>query len=297
MKLARLAPLSIFALLAACAHTPPPELVDARAAYDRASNGLASQLAPADLHVAATQLSVAENAWRERGDDYRVRDLAYAAERKARLAEIRAHTRAASKQQEDARAELDQLRDEKVRTTSAQLNVAQQQLAEAEQQRAAAEHRTMTAEQQRDLAERQRAEAEKRAQQAQSDLSRIASVKQEPRGMVITLSGSVLFVSGKYDLLPEAMAKLSEVANVLTRQDPDSKIVVQGYTDSQGSETFNLELSRQRAEAVRSYLVSHGIAPDRISAEGFGPARPIANNASPEGRANNRRVEIVVEKK
>ncbi len=290
MNPSRLVLVPIAILVASCAHTPPPELVDARAEYDRARSGLASQLAPSDLHVAATQLAAAEQAWRDRGDDYRTRDLAYAAERKARLAEVHAHTRAAVQQQADARAELDQIRNEQVRTTSAQLSLAQQQLAAAEQQRAAAEHQAMTAEQ-------QRADAEKRAQQAQADLSRIASVKQEPRGLVITLSGSVLFASGKYDLLPQAMAKLSEVATVLTRQDPDSKITVQGYTDSQGSVDFNMELSRQRAEAVRSYLVSHGIAPDRITAEGFGPARPIASNGSPEGRADNRRVEIVVEKK
>ena len=71
-------------------------------------------------------------------------------------------------------------------------------------------------------------------------------------------------------------------------------MVVEGHTDSQGAAAFNQDLSQKRAESVRSYLVSHGIAADRITAQGFGPSRAVADNTSAEGRANNRRVEIVV---
>lgn len=112
--------------------------------------------------------------------------------------------------------------------------------------------------------------------------------------MVITLSGSVLFASGKSDVLPDAQTKLGNVATALSQQDPDSKIIVQGYTDSQGGQSFNQDLSQRRADSVRSYLVSHGLAADRVTAQGFGMGSPIADNASAEGRANNRRVEIVV---
>ena len=113
--------------------------------------------------------------------------------------------------------------------------------------------------------------------------------------MVITLSGSVLFASGKWDLLPAAQVRLNDVANALTREDPESKMIVQGHTDSQGTAAANQELSQRRAQAVRDYLVTCGIASDRISAQGFGPSQSIADNKSPEGRANNRRVEIVVQ--
>lgn len=113
--------------------------------------------------------------------------------------------------------------------------------------------------------------------------------------MVITLSGSVLFASAKSELLPAAQLKLNDVANALTREDPLSKIVIEGHTDSQGQPGYNQELSQRRAEAVRTYLVSRGIAADRVTAQGFGPTRSIADNNSPEGRANNRRVEIVVQ--
>jgi outer membrane protein OmpA-like peptidoglycan-associated protein len=141
----------------------------------------------------------------------------------------------------------------------------------------------------------QREAAEKRAQQAMADLARVASVKQDTRGTVITLSGGVLFASAKYDLLPTAQSNLAQVADALSKSDPDSKIIVAGYTDSQGGQAYNMDLSQHRAEAVRSFLVSHGVAADRITAQGFGPSQPVADNASPEGRADNRRVEIVVQ--
>ena len=128
-----------------------------------------------------------------------------------------------------------------------------------------------------------------------ADLAKFASVKQEARGMVITLSGSVLFASAKSDLLPAAQLKLNDVANALIKEDPLSKIVVEGHTDSQGGVPYNQELSQRRAQSVRDYLVSRGIASDRVTAQGFGPSRSIADNNSPEGRANNRRVEIVVQ--
>jgi outer membrane protein OmpA-like peptidoglycan-associated protein len=88
--------------------------------------------------------------------------------------------------------------------------------------------------------------------------------------------------------------KLNEVADALVKGDPDSKITVEGYTDSQGAASFNQDLSQKRAQSVRDYLVSRGIASDRVDAVGFGPDKPVADNASAEGRANNRRVEIVV---
>lgn len=142
-----------------------------------------------------------------------------------------------------------------------------------------------------------RKDAEKRAAQASADLAKFASVKQETRGMVITLSGGVLFTSGKSELLPAAQVKLNDVAKALTEQDPESTMVVEGHTDSQGAAEFNQTLSRDRARSVRDYLVSRGIASDRITAEGFGPTRTIGDNATAEGRANNRRVEVVVKPK
>jgi outer membrane protein OmpA-like peptidoglycan-associated protein len=113
--------------------------------------------------------------------------------------------------------------------------------------------------------------------------------------MVITLSGSVLFASNKADMLPAGRAKLDDVANALTKDAPTGKIVVDGYTDSRGSDALNQDLSQRRAETVRAYLVARGVPTDRITAQGMGAADPIADNASAEGRADNRRVELVVQ--
>ena len=172
----------------------------------------------------------------------------------------------------------------------------QAQVAEMQAHASANEKRLVMMEQQRLAAEQQaRLDAERRAEQAAAELARIATVTQELRGMVIMLSGQVLFGSGKSELLPSAQTKLTEVANALKQGNPDATIVVEGHTDSHGSKVLNLELSQRRAQAVRDYLAAQGIAPERIRAEGMGFARPVANNKTAVGRANNRRVEIVVQ--
>lgn len=277
-----IAPLSVACMFTAlgCAEAVPKELADARAAYDRASHGPAAQLSPADLHAAETSLNDAERAFEDDGNTQTTRDLAYMAERRAQIAEVHARTSAANATAERLAAQQAKARDARYGQMEQQLNETQQELA----QRQAA------------LAQEQarRAEAEQRARQAMNDLARVAAVKEEARGTVITLSGSVLFESGKSELRPVAEARLGQVAQALTEADPDSQIVVQGYTDSQGSQKFNEKLSLDRAESVRSFLVTRGVAADRIRAEGLGPANPVADNKSPEGRANNRRVEIVV---
>ena len=273
---------TLFASLAGCATSVvPQDLVTARTAFDRASHGPAAQLDPADLHAAKETLDSAEKSFVDNGDTQDTRDAAYTADRRIQIAESRARAIQAEQDKSKVVADMNASQTATLRTTSAALGRANQQVASQDQQ--------LQTERQR------RMDADKRAAQAAADLARIASVKQEARGMVITLSGSVLFASAKSDLLPDAQVKLNDVAKALGEQDPDAKIVVEGYTDSQGGASFNQDLSQRRAESVRSYLVSHGIASDRVTAQGFGPARAIADNASAEGRANNRRVEIVVQ--
>jgi outer membrane protein OmpA-like peptidoglycan-associated protein len=257
-----------------CAHTVPPELVEARAAYSKAAGGPASTEKPAELHTAKRSLDRAEHTFSEEGDSDLTRDRAYIAMRKAQQAEV-----------------LARISQNEKRLASLERNMTQQQARELARLRGD----YATQRQQLAASEAARKEAERRAEQAAADLARIASVKQEERGMVITLSGSVLFASGESELLPSAQAKLSEVSNALTQQNPDSSIVVEGHTDSQGKADFNVELSQKRAQSVRDYLASHGVAPDRISAVGVGFSRPIADNKTTEGRANNRRVEIIVQ--
>ncbi len=107
----------------------------------------------------------------------------------------------------------------------------------------------------------------------------------------IVLEG-VLFGTGSDELLPAAASVLNRVVASL-RENPGVIIEVQGHTDNAGSKQLNRQLSGRRAEAVRSYLVAHGIQIGRISARGYGSDRPVASNASEEGRALNRRVAFV----
>ena len=272
---------SAAAIIGCAPAMPPKDLVSARSAYDQASKGEAQQLDPAGVHAAKEQLDVAEASFANDGDTQATRDEAYLAVRKAELAEVVARTMRANQAKESVVNAMHADEKKTVAATAAALGQTKSQL--ATQGVALTDEKAL------------RAEAEKRAAQAAADLAKIGTVKQEPRGMVLTLSGSILFASAKSDLLPAAQVKLNDVATALIKEDPLSKMVVEGHTDSQGGASFNQDLSQRRADSVRDYLVSRGIASDRITAQGFGLTRAVADNGSSEGRANNRRVEIGIQ--
>jgi outer membrane protein OmpA-like peptidoglycan-associated protein len=266
---------------AACATAAPPNaLINARASYKAASQGPAAQHDPADLDTARKALERAERSFKDRGDTQATTDLAYAADRHAKIAEAQGSAKMYGQQEEETLASMRAKQASHARMTAAELSGAKQDLALQGQEIASERDR--------------RIEAEKRLKQAAEDLAKFASIKQEKRGMVITLSGNVLFASAKSELFPGAALKLNSVVEMLTEQDPDSRVLVEGHTDSQGRADYNQQLSQRRAETVSAYLVGRGIAADRVTAQGFGSTRPIADNKSTEGRANNRRVEIVV---
>jgi len=250
---------------AGCSEAVPRELADARQAYARAQTGPASDYNPAQLRNAERSLKLAEATFDDEGDTSKTRDRAYVAMRKSQTAEVQARTLAS--QQEEAKyqkqaAELERARYERTR-------------AELDAERA------------------KRAQAEQHAESAAAELARFAAVKQDQRGMVVTLSGEVLFRSGKSELMPAARNKLSQVVHPL-KADPSASITIEGHTDSKGSERLNERLSQERADSVRDYLVSQGLNGNQVQAVGKGESEPIADNTSAEGRANNRRVEIII---
>ena len=120
----------------------------------------------------------------------------------------------------------------------------------------------------------------------------VLPTEDSPRGLVVNLGG-VNFASGKADLTVDAQVKLARFSGLIAPY-PDLKIDVEGYTDNTGAPAFNMKLSQDRASAVRDYLIQQGVKPDSISAKGLGDADPVAPNTTSEGRAQNRRIEIVV---
>jgi outer membrane protein OmpA-like peptidoglycan-associated protein len=274
--------------VAACAASiPPTELVDARAEYAKASSGPTSQLNPAQLHVAKESLDLAETAFADDPTSNVTKDRSYIALRKTQLAEAQGRLMQADAARATAKADLQATQLARGAKTEADLKDTKAAL-NSEQHRGA-----MTAQELQNEREK-RLEADKRAKDALDALAKASiPVKEEPRGMVITLSGQVLFASAKSDLMPAAYASLDNVVTAL-KASPDRSVLIEGHTDSQGAHAYNMDLAQRRAESVRSYVVSHGVPADSVRSAGIGPDRPVADNASPEGRANNRRVEIII---
>jgi outer membrane protein OmpA-like peptidoglycan-associated protein len=267
---------------------PPKPLVDARNEFARAKSGVTMQLDPTDVHEADIAMQRAEQAWNDQPDDPVTIDLAMVAQRKAQIAEAEAVAMKAQQDGEQAKRDLSAAMSSQLQSARGQLNQTQQTLnqtqTQLQQQQAAA------AAQQQKLAE-----LEAKLKDARDTIAKIAAVKEDDRGMVITLQGEVLFQTGKWDLKPGAMAKLDQIADALRGK--EQPMIVYGFTDNVGTRDMNMDLSQKRAGSVREYLVTKGIPKDLITAEGKGPDSPISDNTSVEGRAANRRVEIVVSPK
>jgi outer membrane protein OmpA-like peptidoglycan-associated protein len=261
---------------AGCATSQPPkELVDAREAYQRSEHGKAREYNPAALHEAKVELDKAEAAFNNDPDSDATRDEAYIALRRAERAEVEANTMQWQQRQEKARNDANQNQAKGLQKAQSELGQAREQLTQ-------------------EKAAREAAEAKSKEMLARLAAANAAAVKEEPRGIVITLSGGVLFASNKSQLLPGAQASLTQVAEAIKTQD-DKKVLVEGHTDSRGSDATNQALSKARADSVASFLVTQGVPPDRVTTAGLGPSRPVADNNSAEGRANNRRVEIIIQ--
>lgn len=280
-----------------CASTPAPtELLNARRAYQEAASSPAATMAPAELLAARQAVDRAEAAFADEPDSQRTRDLAYVAERRSQRAEVVGGLLYSQGQTARARRDFMALSGQVQQRTEGQLAAVNQERAIDRERLAAAQGQVAAAQGQAQAEREARIKAEAQAREAVQSLDRIAAIRvDQARGTIITLSGSVLFASAQSTLLANARERLDQVAEALKKQGTEQSIVVEGYTDSRGSDQTNDELSLRRAQAVREYLVSRGVPAERIRAVGRGKANPIADNASPEGRANNRRVEIVIE--
>ena len=215
----------------------------------------------------------------------------------------------AEEQSQKAQADAQKAREE-ANKTQKDLADAQQANDEARKAEMAANQRATVASHQAGFAEQQ-AQLAARPPAAPPPAAPPAAAQQTPEkgaaeaqgshaghdstGKVTVITASLLFKSGSAELLPSAKPKLDEVAQALSAQPQANNVKVEGYTDSTGTAAINDPLSQERAQAVADYLESKGVPKERITAEGFGKQDPVSQAQTAEGRALNRRVDIVIE--
>lgn len=120
-----------------------------------------------------------------------------------------------------------------------------------------------------------------------------ATVERVGEGIKITFDSGILFDVNKSELRPVAQSNLQELAGILEKY-PDTNVLIEGHTDSQGSEEHNLELSRRRAQSVAIYLAGQSVDATRFTQMGYGELQPVADNSTAAGRQQNRRVELAI---
>jgi len=261
--------------------------------------------APVPLMDAGKALQTAEQA-----KDYKVMEhLAYLAERKSQLAAAIAEGKAAERETErldKERAEiLLQKREREAERAKKEAErarlLALEKTNEAEKAKMEADERAREVEKARQEAEAGRmaalaeaAKAQKAKAEAEQLMRELSDLKaqQTERGIVLTI-GDVLFATGMADLSPDAIRNVDKLTDFLEKH-PNRNVLIEGHTDSVGSEEFNLTLSQSRADAVKEQLVAKGIDPSRITTKGYGKKYPVSTNDTPAGRQQNRRVEVII---
>jgi outer membrane protein OmpA-like peptidoglycan-associated protein len=270
-------------LFAACATAPQPseQVEQARAEVaNLAAQPLAQQAAATDLDAARRDLQRAEVAQQQHDAPAVVDHLGYLALRHAQAGEARVGEALARQQVARANEERNRILLAN-RTREAQNAQLQAQNAQLQAQ---------NAQTQADIAKSQALDAQAQLAATQQQLADLQAKKTD-RGLVVTL-GDVLFDTGQASLKPGADLVLGRLANFLMNN-PQTKIIIEGHTDSRGSDEYNEQLSERRARSVASALVSRGVTNDSFTTVGRGKDFPVASNDTPEGRQQNRRVEII----
>ena len=249
-------------LATACVQEPA-ELAQVRASYERAAaNAAVRQRAGVELYEAEQALDRAEAAWQKEGNFDEAVHLAYLASRKVEIARVAAERRAL---------------EEEIAALPGQSALL---LRQSEQRSAASlqsgSHRVHL------------------STDREGDLEKLLEkLDAEPTERGVVTLGDVLFDFDQADPKPAADENFAILAEFL-RTHPGRSVLIEGHTDGTGVLEYNFDLSRRRAMAVKSRFEEEGISPERILAVGYGPVYPVASNAIPSGRAQNRRVEVVL---
>ncbi len=298
----------------------PLSLLEARNAIEIVKLAGGEKYAAESFKKAADLLKIAESGLTQKRDkkviDTAAREAVQTAEdarmitvkklEEERLAQERqaAADREAKAKAEAAASEKARLEAELAAERSAREKAEAQ--AEAEKERVAAADalaHQQAAQADADHARKQAEDAERARQQAETEkgdlrkqlldqLNSVLQTSDSARGLIVNMS-DVLFDTAKYTLRPAAREKLAKISGIVLAH-PGLKLGVEGHTDNVGSEQYNQLLSEQRAAGVLEFLVQQGIPEASVTSRGFGKTQPVATNDTPEGRAKNRRVELVV---
>ena len=241
------------------------EITNAREAVERAEDARITTLRKMAAEQAQAQVTAKEQAQADAAQSQ-----AHAAESQAQAAESQ------------LQAQQAQLAAEQAQAAKAQADAAR---AQAEAEAAAARARAAQA-------NRSAEDANAVRERLRQQLNSVLATSETARGLIVNMS-DVLFDTGKYTLKPTTQVSLAKVAGILMAY-PGLKVQVEGFTDSVGSDAYNQTLSDNRASTVKQFLIAQGVSPDNISSQGFGKNDPVADNSTASGRAENRRVNMVV---
>ena len=293
------------ALFAGCASGPTitPQLQQARDSVSRASSDPAvSKYAALELKKSSDSLRRAEDLSVNRESPAEIDSAAYVAMQQARAALTQAKAasdedaiKAAEADRERARADANGAAAARARgqaqTAQTQAAVASADANSARAQAATAQASAANAQASAATAQADAASAQAQAVALQRELADLQA-KQTDRGMLVTL-GDVLFEFGRAEIKPAAQASIGKLADYLN-QHADRRVLIEGFTDSVGSDSANMTLSQRRSQAVAEALRARGVDPTRVATRGYGEAYPVASNTSTSDRAMNRRVEVYI---
>jgi outer membrane protein OmpA-like peptidoglycan-associated protein len=269
MNIKLLTGITVALAMTGCVSTPQsnPALDHARSAVQSAeADPHVALYAAVDLDTARKELQLADAA-AMRHDEAAIAQPAYLAAQTARLAQLKAAAKS-----DDARVAAGQMERDRI-----QLSARTREVDSATRE-----------------ADTAKAARDQEAQKAAGLQAEVDALKAKPtdRGLVLTL-GDVLFDSGRAELNPGASRNLDQLARFLNEH-PDRRLEIDGYTDSVGSDSYNLDLSQRRADSVKSALVTRGVDSSRIVSQGYGKEFALASNSDSGGRQLNRRVEVVI---
>jgi outer membrane protein OmpA-like peptidoglycan-associated protein len=267
----------------------PLELYEAHNADRIARMNGADKFAPEIMQDVATDLQNADNMDSSKHRDEKM-EITYAREavQKAEDARISSLRKQAAERQQQAQEDAAQ---SQIAAANAQAQAEAAAAAKARAEADAANARAEAAEANR-TAQKSQEDASAVREKLRAQLNAVLATSESARGLIVNMS-DVLFDTAKYTLKPGTQVSLAKVATILQLY-PGLKVQVEGYTDSVGGDEYNQKLSENRANAVHDFLVQNGVPAGNVTAAGYGKNDPVADNGTAAGRAQNRRVNLVV---